>query len=440
MCVQTHDHTNIIDDHASTTDAVNHKLTEVLCPHCDLLVELPVLQSGQKADCPRCHTTLFRYWRNSQRLPFSYAISALLMFVIALLFPFVNFQVSGNFNQVALGDISAEMFNVDYSSLGLCFIIFVHVLPLFCLISIITLCLDIKLPDAIKRRLARSVFLLKPWCMAEIFLVGVAVSFVKLISYGDIGIGASFIPYCLFSVLMIKAFQTIDPYWLWNHIAPAPKIDKPLKIGETGLAQGLRLCTCCQAILPAEEETCPRCYTKGEVRYHRRLQWTIALLLTSIMLYIPANVLPIMITVALGDNISSTILSGVISLWDEGSYPVAIIVFVASILIPSLKMIAIGSLCLYALGKGQRSSKYMHIMYEIVEFVGRWSMLDIFVISVLSALVKMGNLMGVFPEIGAVFFASVVVLTMIASNMYDPRLIWDRETALDTKEVEDVRE
>lgn len=435
MCVQAHETINVIDDAIETVDEMIHKPTHVLCPHCDLFIELPVLQSGQKADCPRCHITLFRHWPNPQKLPLSYALSALVMFVIALLFPFVNFQVSGNFNQIHLDDISADMFKEGYSSLGLCFIIFVHVLPLFCLTSIIALCLDVKLPVSLKRILARSIFLLKPWCMAEIFLVGVAVSFVKLISYGDVGVGASFIPYCLFSILMIKAFQTIESYWLWNHIEPAPQLEKQYKVGETGLAQGLRLCLCCQAILPAEQAECPRCHVKGQTRRYQSVQWTAALLMTSVILYIPANILPIMVTVALGDNISSTILSGVVSLWNDESYPVAMIVFIASILIPTLKMFAIGSLCLYATGKGKTSSKHMHIMYEVVEFVGRWSMLDIFVIAVLTALVKMGNLMGVYPEIGAVFFASVVILTMIASTMYDPRLIWDREPVLSSKDV-----
>lgn len=108
-----------------------------------------------------------------------------------------------------------------------------------------------------------------------------------------------------------------------------------------------------------------------------------ALLVTSVMLYLPANILPIMITDLLGDKMPSTILAGVILLWGEGSYPVAGVIFIASIMVPTLKMIAIAWLCWDAKGHGKRDSERMHLIYEVVEFVGRWSMIDVFVIAVL---------------------------------------------------------
>jgi paraquat-inducible protein A len=435
MCVQAHENANLESESRSSAALSAGFDDELLCHHCDLLVSLPALKDGERATCPRCHTVLYRKWAKPNLLPVSYAVSALFMLFIALLFPFVDLQVSGNYNQINLREIPTALISDNYSSLAVVFMISVQLIPIFCMVSMILLCLNFPLSRAMKRAMARLLFILKPWCMVEIFLAGVVVSFVKLIAYGDIGVGLSFVPYCLFCLLQIKAFNSIDPRWLWRQIARPPKIYRMLEIGETGARQGLRLCQCCFAILPAAKEKCPRCHARGSVRRRDSLQWTMALLVTSAVLYIPANVLPIMITVALGDSFSSTILSGVISMWNDGSYPVAMIIFIASILIPSLKIFAIAWLCLYAKGVGRRHSEHMHLIYEVVEFVGRWSMIDIFVIALLSALVRMNNLMGVFPDIGALFFALVVILTMISAAMFDPRLIWDRAPVSMKKEA-----
>lgn len=427
MCVRTHDGSLSESADAEVIEESGCHREKVLCQHCDLLLDLPRLKPGERATCPRCDAVLFRRWANPSLLPVSYAACALVMLFLSMLYPFIDINVAGNYSQFNLREVPQALMADDYFSLALLFVIFVQLIPLFSLSAIIVLCLDLPVPQYLRVFLARLIFILKPWCMVEIFLVGVLVSFVKLIAYGDIGIGLSFIPYCVFCLLQIKAFHSVDQRWLWRKIARPPKINKIMQVGQTGARQGLRLCQSCTAILPEETRECPRCHAKGRLRRRDSVQWTLALLFTSVMLYIPANLLPIMITVAIGDSMSSTILSGVITLWNDGSYPVAIIIFIASILIPCLKIVAIAWLCLYAKRYGRRRSEEMHRMYEIVEFVGRWSMIDIFVIAVLSTLLRMGNFMAVYPDIGALFFALVVILTMISAAMYDPRLIWDRE-------------
>ncbi len=187
-------------------------------------------------------------------------------------------------------------------------------------------------------------------------------SVLLLMAYGDIGIGSSFIPRCLFCLVQLRAFQCVDRRWLWDDIAPQPALAQPLTPGITGIRQSLRSCACCTAILPAESLVCPRC-PKGYVRRKNSLQWTLALLFTSIMLYLPANILPIMITDLLGSKMPSTILAGVILLWSEGSYPVAAVIFLASIMVPTLKMIAI-ALCWDAKGHGKRDSERMHLFMK----------------------------------------------------------------------------
>lgn len=334
---------------------------------------------------------------------------------------------AGVTSEVTLLEIPGVMFSEDYASLGTIFLLFVQMVPAFCLVTILLLVNRVRMSLRVKTFLARILFQLKTWGMAEIFLAGVLVSFVKLMAYGDVGIGSSFIPWCLFCLLQLRTMQCVDRHWLWDDISPAPLPVAPLRVGVAGIHQGLRSCPCCTAIVAADEPLCPRCHTKGYVRRRHSLQWTMALLVTSILLYLPANILPIMITDLLGDQMPSTILAGVILLWSEGSYPVALVIFIASIMVPTLKMIAIAWLCWDAKGHGRRDSERMHFIYEIVEFVGRWSMIDVFVIAVLSALVRMGGLMNIYPAMGALMFALVVIITMFAAMTFDPRLSWDRE-------------
>ena len=367
-----------------------------------------------------------RYCRE-RMVAFQITMSALFMLLLSNLFPFVNMNVAGVTSEITLLEIPGVLFSEDYASLGTFFLLFVQLVPAFCLITILLLVNRAELPVRLKEQLARVLFQLKTWGMAEIFLAGVLVSFVKLMAYGSIGVGSSFLPWCLFCVLQLRAFQCVDRRWLWDDIAPMPALRQPLKPGVTGIRQGLRSCSCCTAILPADEPVCPRCGTKGYVRRRNSLQWTLALLVTSIMLYLPANILPIMVTDLLGSKMPSTILAGVILLWSEGSYPVAAVIFLASIMVPTLKMIAIAWLCWDAKGHGKRDSERMHLIYEVVEFVGRWSMIDVFVIAVLSALVRMGGLMSIYPAMGALMFALVVIMTMFSAMTFDPRLSWDRQ-------------
>ncbi|MEE3649547.1 MULTISPECIES: membrane integrity-associated transporter subunit PqiA [unclassified Brenneria] len=404
----------------------HHHDDYMLCPQCDLLVKLPQLAHGQKAVCPRCKTALTSYQTEPRKRPIGYALSALFMLLLANLFPFVSMRVAGVTSKITLIEIPKVMVAEDYASVATLFMLFVQLVPAMCMATVILLCLRISLPLAIKKVMGKILFQLKAWGMAEIFLAAVLVSFVKLMAYGDIGVGNSFIPYVLFCVLQLLTFQSLDRRWLWNDIVPPPDLPAIPQTGVSGLAQGLRSCRCCTAILPADRLVCPRCHSRGHARRKHSLQWTMALLITSVMLYIPSNLMPIMITESLGSLMGSTIMSGVIFLWGSGSYPVAMVIFIASIMVPSLKMLALGWLCWSAGGKGKPDSERLHVVYEIVEFVGRWSMIDVFVIAVLSALVRVGLLMSIYPAIGAVLFASVVILTMFAAMTFDPRLLWDR--------------
>jgi len=173
------------------------------------------------------------------------------------------------------------------------------------------------------------------------------------------------------------------------------------------------------------ELTCPCCKSKINSRKPSSISRTWALLVAAMILYIPANVLPIMTVSFWGDGHPDTILSGVIQLLDAGMWPLALLIFVASIVIPVLKLIILIFLLISIKVKARWHPKDRTKLYRFTEFVGRWSMVDVFVIAILVTLVQFGNTASVTPDIGALSFAAVVILTMFAARTFDPRLIWD---------------
>ena len=192
---------------------------------------------------------------------------------------------------------------------------------------------------------------------------------------------------------------------------------------------GVLICAECHQLNKLEPHTdehiCTRCGAQVHARRPNSLARTWALLITAAILYIPANVLPIMTVSALGQGEGDTIMSGVITLVQHGMLPIAAVVFVASILVPTFKLVGIALLLFSVQRRQPLSAKQRIVMYRFIEFIGRWSMLDIFVIAILVAVVNFGRLATIEANLGAVAFASVVILTMLAAVTFDPRLIWD---------------
>ena len=192
---------------------------------------------------------------------------------------------------------------------------------------------------------------------------------------------------------------------------------------------GIVVCNECHELNRQEpdstSQTCTRCGAIVHARRPNSIARTWALLIAASILYIPANILPIMTVSTLGQGSPDTIMSGVIQLVQHGMFPIAAVVFVASILVPTFKLVGI-ALLLFSVQRHQPlSARQRIVMYRFIEFIGRWSMLDIFVIAILVAVVNFGRLASVEANLGAAAFASVVILTMLAAVTFDPRLIWD---------------
>ena len=170
---------------------------------------------------------------------------------------------------------------------------------------------------------------------------------------------------------------------------------------------------------------CPRCRARLHIRRPNSVASCWAFLLSACILYVPANILPIMKTGTISGTTNDTIISGIISLWDSGSWGIAGIVFFASIIVPLLKLISLTLLLLSVRGHSRWSPEQRIRLYRLIKVVGRWSMLDIYVVAILTKLVQFSFLATVQAGPAAFYFAAVVVLTMIAAMQFDPRLIWD---------------
>lgn len=207
----------------------------------------------------------------------------------------------------------------------------------------------------------------------------------------------------------------------------------PLTAAQVGLVS----CEACQLLSqpadPTEPGFCSRCGERLEVRRHASIQTTWALVIAATICYIPANVLPVMASTTLGTTEGDTILGGVAYLYASGSWPLALIVLVASVMIPLGKLAALAYLLISVQRGSVTNNPERTRLYRMVELIGRWSMLDVFVVTFTVALVQLQPLMSVESGPGVLFFAAVVVLTMLAAEAFDPRLIWDSATPRRTR-------
>jgi paraquat-inducible protein A len=208
-------------------------------------------------------------------------------------------------------------------------------------------------------------------------------------------------------------------------------------LNPTAMEQRLQSCYGCGLLSRpapgAEEGRCPRCDEELVFRKPKSLERTLAYLIAAAVCYVPANVLPVLTTVTSGGSESDTIMQGVVLLWSPTGWPLSLIVLFASIMIPSAKILALTYLVITVKRGSIKNNAQRVRLYRMVEIIGRWSMVDVFVDTFTVSLIQLQPLMSVEPGPGLLFFAAVVVLTMLAVESFDPRLIWDSAGA---KEVQ----
>lgn len=407
----------------------------VRCHECDKLQRVPPLAHGSAAECSRCGSLLFASKPEGLERGFVLYLAALILLVIANSFPFLTLKAQGHVQPSRLLSGAIDIWRDGMPEVGIVVILFVLVAPLLKivigLLVVGPLAFDRKIRGA--KGLYRLYETLHPWAMMEIFLLGVLVSYTKIVNLATVEVGPSMYAFIALILTTIAADSSVDTHDVWERLKPSRTATMPPP-GEQADWIG---CHTCQLLchLPRHLEhagaTCPRCGSPLHRRKHDSLNRTGALLFTAALLYIPANVYPVMTFTSLGSGEPSTILGGVEELIAANMWPLALIVFVASILVPMLKLISMTYLVLSVRFRSHWRLSERTFIYRLNELVGRWSMVDVFVITLLAALVRLGSIASITPGIGIVAFASVVIITMTAALTFDPRLIWDAAGAND---------
>jgi paraquat-inducible protein A len=396
------------------------------CHDCGLLHHLRALPEGGAAGCTRCGAVLYRHKPNSIDRALMLTLAALILFVLANSFPFLTFELEGRATTSTLTTGVVMLYEDGMWPLAALVLGVTILAPLAKLLATAYVLLPLRFGRRVwgMARTFRATEIMQPWAMMEVFLLGVIVAYVKLSDLARLELGVALFAFVALILTMIAAEVALDPREVWDRLG-RQAASRGLRPSVSQSLVGCHACDQVCHLTHGQHAHCPRCGATLHRRKPHSVARTWALLIAACILYIPANALPVMTVTSFGQGEPDTILSGVKALIAAGMWPVAILVFFASITVPVLKIVAM----VFLLISVQRGSRWRPrdrtVLYRMVESVGRWSMVDIFMISILVALVNLGAIASIVPGPGALAFASVVILTMIAAMTFDPRLIWD---------------
>jgi paraquat-inducible protein A len=397
----------------------------VACHDCGEVYRVPELPDGGTAACPRCGGTLFRRRTASVERALALNLAALLLFGVANLYPLMTMTIAGREQATTLLEGSMALWRTRMEGLAALVFLVAILIPLLRILGSLWV-LGLAQLGRLGRRQApvfRLVHLFHPWAMTEVYLLGLIVAWVKLKDLAQVHLGLGIVAFVGLIVVMVWAESALEPHEVWERIQPQLRAPAGGNLGD-GDYLG---CHACGQLVPGGDGhgPCPRCGAALHRRKPESLARTWALLAAAAILYVPANLLPIMTVTSRGQGEPDTILSGVKLMIAIGMWPVALLVFFASITVPILKVTGLVYLLVSVGRRSTRRQRDRTLMYRVIEQVGRWSMVDVFMISILTALVSLGELATIVPGKGAAAFAAVVILTMLASASFDPRLIWD---------------
>lgn len=402
----------------------------VECRDCGLIQDMPEVVAGARFACPRCGAVLRVARRDPITLPLALNLTGLILFAIGASMTLMSLTSAGQRATATL--VSGPVGLRHYGLVGLAVVVAVTTIaiPLARVVGMIAVCLAVRRasPPAWTKGVYAIVEHLRPWSMIEIYLLSVFVAYVKLVDLATINIGPALYALGALTVAMVAADVVVDDHAIWHAIDRGGRLDRSRarSAGALGRPLGLIGCHTCGLVSRGVDGAhCPRC---GFRLYHRKRDavaraW--ALLIAAVFLYVPANIYPVLVIAQIGGTLPSTILGGVRELIEAGMWPLALLVFLASVVVPVLKIIGMTTLLVSVRIGSARALRERATLYRVIDFVGRWSMIDVFMISILVALVQFGALTSIGPGHGATAFAAVVILTMFAVEVFDPRLMWD---------------
>jgi paraquat-inducible protein A len=401
----------------------------IACHACDSLHRIAPVPEGGKALCTRCGRELYRNPRHSLDRATALYLSAFLLLLIANAFPFIGLRVGDRLEEMHIASAGIALFRQGMGEIGLLVLLTSVIFPLLTLGGMLSLLVPLRLGlrPAYLVRAWRLVRALGPWSLGGVFMLALLVSIVKLQDLATLVPGAGLYAFAALLVVSAAAAASFDEGSVWPRLGPAGAgIDHRRR---SAAAQGYANCHACDLLVQPGREgaDCPRCGSEvHEARIPNSATRTWALLFSATVLLIPANVYPVMTVIQYGAGEPSTILAGVVHLIEGGMWPLAMLVFFASFVVPISKILVLAFLLVTIRRGSAWRVRDRTLLYRVIESVGAWSMVDIFLVGILVALVQMDALARVLPGIGAAFFAASVVLTMIAAHSFDPRLVWDR--------------
>jgi paraquat-inducible protein A len=404
--------------------------TLISCRSCDLLHQAVPPPPGGALACTRCGDVLYRKPRGDFQVTLALTLTAFLLFLVANAFPLVTFELAGRSQSGELISGVLGLYAEGYWELaGL--VLFTSILaPLLYLLGL----LYVLLPLSLGRRpwglapLFRVIQAVTSWAMLEVYMFGILVALIKLGDFGGVVPGIALFAFFGLTFAILAINRNLDRRAIWDR-ASGPGQGTTRTAGAKFL---LWACGSCELLVhppdPAEAAAaaCPRCGAALTRRKPNSLSRTWALLMAASILYVPANFFPVMVIVSFGKQEASTIFGGVVELARGGDWPIAGVVLIASIAIPVLKLLSLTFVAASVQWQWRWRPADRTRLYRIVEGIGRWSMIDVFVISILVALIKLEKVATVEPSLGALCFAAVVILTIFAAKSFDPRLMWDR--------------
>ena len=419
-----------------------------VCPACDMIlatgpVEVPV---GSRLICPRCRNTIRESKKDPVRRTLALSLTGLILFLPAHFLILMTFKVFGMQDQGSVFDSIRILFRQDYIFVAFLVLLTGMIFPLLRLALLFLVSLDLY-----RQRLSRlTPFMLRwyhhleEWGMSEVYLIAILVAVTKMHHSTLIIYDKGFFCFIGLVAVMIGTTLVLDEHAFWERIealaaqkkqrspaAPAGPPPDRVSPRQTAMAAGLVQCRTCHKVLPfrppppGQEARCPRCGGRLHQRRPQSLATTWALVLSAIIFFLPANLMPIMKVEFLGVPKSSTIMDGITYFFQSGSFGIGLIILTASILVPLFKIIGLLLLLLSIRCRRLNWLTHKAVLFRFIEFIGRWSMLDVFVVSLLCALADFGFFTTIKTAAGVTFFSFVVLSTMFATISFDPRLLWD---------------
>jgi paraquat-inducible protein A len=400
------------------------------CRDCGLFQRLPSIAGGEAAACARCDALLRRAARHSVGVARCCAVVGAILLLSATTLPFVELRVLGRFVTSTLFTGPDMLGQLGMPALAVVIVFTLVVLPAvkIAIELAVLFGMIVARPPRWLAWLFGCLEIVSPWAMVEVFLLGAIVAYTRLQDLATVQVGSAIWALGGVMLTMVTIDATLDHEEVWRELEKTGPTghDAAESLPRTSVAPaGIVGCDVCRRVSRASVGTpCPRCRHRLNVRTGSVSRvW--ALLLTAGLLYVPANVLPVMTVKRLGKGGPSTIINGVGELAANHLWPLAVVVLLASIIVPMVKLASLVVLLVLTHRRSGARLRARTRLFRFVHVIGRWSMIDVFMLATLVGVVQLGFLATVLPGLGAVAFCSVVLITMAATESFDPRVMWD---------------